>query len=100
MKAKLLTLIGIAYVVLLSGCSTAQCGWQTDCWKKYFVETPCGTYVGSRCEKLCNKCTFNEPVCKACWKCMKHDGCMCGPADNLPCVSCAHARYFSFISRY
>lgn len=79
-----LVLIGMAFsIVLLSSC--APCGYPTDCWKGYFVDSKCGTYVVSPCRKLCMTCTYNEPECKACWECVKNDGCgygrigMCGP---------------------
>src|SRR5690349_17330072 len=79
-------LIIASFMIILTGCCTydgychikrccPQCGYPTDCWKGYFKRTFCGTYVQSPCEKLCDHCTFNEPSCRACWQCVKQDGC-------------------------
>lgn len=75
--------VSMSCVFLLVSCSTPKyCGYPTECWKKYFIESPCGTYVKSRCEDLCDHCTFNEPICQQCWECVKHDGCGYGNENS------------------
>lgn len=77
----------IICVMFISSCSVLSkqhmgCGNPTGCWKKYYRETPCGTYVTSPCGALCKSCTFNDPACKACWICLNNDGCAPCEATN------------------
>ena len=68
-------IIVLTVVTLLSGCTPIGCSYPTACWKAYFRDTPCGTYVHEPCDKMCKACVFNEPVCQACWTCLERDGC-------------------------
>jgi hypothetical protein len=68
-------LIATACLAILTSCTPNGCTYPTACWKGYFRETPCGTYITSPCEKVCDHCTFNDPACQACWTCVKQDGC-------------------------
>lgn len=77
MTAKLILALALTTTTLLTACSAGYnaCGNPVGCWKGYFKETPCGTYVTSRCEKLCDLCISSGPQCDACLHCVTHDGC-------------------------
>lgn len=77
MKAAVLMVLSIMSLSLLTSCRSFDggCGEPTGCWKRYYINGSCGTYVTSPCEAICYKCTFNEPECKICWDCMDRDGC-------------------------
>jgi hypothetical protein len=65
------------FIILIFLCGLTSCSSMTDenkerfCWNASYVKNnTCGGAIEDRCEKICDACVFNEPVCKACMTCM------------------------------
>jgi hypothetical protein len=61
----------LIFLCCLTSCSITDECKEKICWNASYVKNnTCGGAIEDRCEKICNACVFNEPVCKTCMKCM------------------------------
>lgn len=76
MKAKLFTVLIIAFTSLLTGCLSVErsCGYTKYYNCPYYNLGKCGPRITYRCDQLCDRCSANEPMCTACWTCINADG--------------------------
>ena len=72
---KIFSLAVIVFSIASCGVINNPFDYQQQCWPTYYSTGSCGTCIKDRCDKYCQKCSFHEPACDLCLKCLSHEVC-------------------------
>ena len=61
--------------LFLSGCTGLECGcgYTKDYSHPYYGRKDCGPKITFVCDRICDHCSAQGPICQQCWDCINKD---------------------------